>query len=280
MSFIKELGNTPTKQYDSDFGKESGNCVSVNKEESLRKKIWRVCKCVFYELKSALFLLAVYPLPMLKGRRQWSKPPEGQNHGHILLLHGLFHNSSAWTKDFVNSLVDKGFHVHVLDLKNTTNSQDGIKGLALQVDKYIKDNNLEGRISLIGHSEGGLVAAKYVEEIAPEGSINKVITIGSPWKGSSWANAFSFLGSCVREMRTDSEPLGKLWEKVNRKENKTSYHFMGCRGDMLVPFSRSYPGEDPLGENPREEVVELDVEGGHAHLLLSPKTKEQIHKIL
>jgi len=50
------------------------------------------------------------------------------------------------------------------------------------------------RVDLVGHSQGGLVARSYVKDFGGATSVDSLITLGTPNRGTSVANLVSFLG--------------------------------------------------------------------------------------
>jgi pimeloyl-ACP methyl ester carboxylesterase len=67
------------------------------------------------------------------------------------------------------------------------------------------------RVTLVGHSMGGLVARSYLRQRGPA-RVERIVTIGTPHHGS--VLAWVFVGRCLAQMRP-----GNVWlEELNRNE--------------------------------------------------------------
>ena len=51
------------------------------------------------------------------------------------------------------------------------------------IDSQVIPKNPDSKIDLVGHSLGGLVARSYLQEYAPAGLVDQIITLGSPHQG-------------------------------------------------------------------------------------------------
>lgn len=104
----------------------------------------------------------------------------------VILVHGLYHNSSAWTL-YRLWLRQAGFkNVHTL---NYSSFRRSFHDILKQLDDLARDvaGRFEGKpIVLIGHSLGGLLCRAYSERCdgAP---IEAVVTLGTPHHGSKLA---------------------------------------------------------------------------------------------
>jgi triacylglycerol lipase len=62
---------------------------------------------------------------------------------------------------------------------------DRAQRLATHVDGLLRASGAD-RVDLVGHGTGGLVAAWYARHLA-NGKVRRVVTIGSPWRGTKMA---------------------------------------------------------------------------------------------
>lgn len=114
-----------------------------------------------------------------------SKDPHKKAHATpLLLVHGAWHGAWCW-ENFLPYFAEQGYEVHALSLRGHGNSEgrDGIRWYS--TGNYVEDvaqvaNRLRSSPVLIGHSMGGYVVQKYLEEhIAPAGVLVATIpTVG------------------------------------------------------------------------------------------------------
>ena len=192
----------------------------------------------------------------------------------ILLIHGSGFNQSEWiigrkhlmkkdcdkeTKtesqrdcdvvmktEFQHSSNDTTRNVYSFDW-DTSNESD-IEHYTSHLEKKINEI-LETRpnrdIILIGHSMGGLMAGYYTEYIAKSARVNvlKVITIATPWQGTSALEPFvkirSFLGlnemaKRYQQMLPNSLFLRELNEMI--RDSTVPYMTIGSYHDLMVPY--------------------------------------------
>lgn len=71
-------------------------------------------------------------------------------------------------------------------------------GLASLVDS-VRGQTGSSKVSLVGHSQGGLVARDYVKTRGGDTKVDKIVSLGAPHYGTAIANIASFigLGNCV-----------------------------------------------------------------------------------
>jgi triacylglycerol esterase/lipase EstA (alpha/beta hydrolase family) len=67
-------------------------------------------------------------------------------------------------------------------------SRGSIEGLALRLKRFLDGHVRGGRISLIAHSMGGLVARFYLQQLGGARRVDQLITLATPHHGSHAAN--------------------------------------------------------------------------------------------
>lgn len=189
---------------------------------------------------------------------------EGNHQQPILLIHGLYHNSSAWIA-YKKCLQDA--NTGPVFTINLANSRASIETHAQKVKKMVAEiQRVTGRqdIMLVGHSMGGLVASKFALDLATkETKVTDVITIGSPLKGSPTAKYIGF-GKSVKEMQKNSVYMKDLSTRICKQRNIHFFH-IASRTDELVPATSAL-----LTENVRAKHLLLS-NVGHAGLLYSKR---------
>jgi pimeloyl-ACP methyl ester carboxylesterase len=125
-----------------------------------------------------------------------------------------------------------------------------------------------GRVTLVGHSMGGLVARSYLRERGPS-RIERIVTIGTPHHGS--VLAWLFVGRCLAQMRP-----GNAWlEELNRDEAQPSpvpILSIWSRHDSLV----APQGSCELACARNEAVIGV----GHNALLGNAEVMQRVRSIL
>lgn len=110
--------------------------------------------------------------------------------GALLVAHGLFEHSRRY-EELAGFMADHGLSTFMLDLRGHGNSE-GRRGHARSFDVLLQDldrfrREVQGLVSLnvplflIGHSLGGLIALRYLEEYDPA---FRAAVITSPWLGT------------------------------------------------------------------------------------------------
>lgn len=91
------------------------------------------------------------------------------------------------------------------------------------------------KITLIGHSMGGLISARYAANCINTGHIEKIITLGSPLQGTY--TAYLGFGKCAEEMRWGSDYLNQLEQDLSRKN--IAFTNVGSQSDLIVLPNKS-----------------------------------------
>jgi triacylglycerol lipase len=154
----------------------------------------------------ALVLLA-YPLGWLPERHSRAPGPGGPP--PVLLIHGLYHNASAWFV-YRRRLRQAGFSdVRTYAYASFFQSFDSIvEGLA-QAALRAAAASPTGSVLLVGHSLGGLVVRSACAREALRGRVAGILTLGTPHRGSTLAGLMA-LGGLGRGLR----PGGAVLEGV------------------------------------------------------------------
>lgn len=128
-----------------------------------------------------LIVTITYPLGIFGGREPMEKGTP------VVLVHGLFHNSSA--------LLTMKKRLRKAGIENTHTYQynslwgefpEAMEGLQRKLDKLLREAP-EGKVMLVGHSLGGLVIRAAVGNPRFWGKVSGLITLGSPHGGSELA---------------------------------------------------------------------------------------------
>ncbi|HWO63557.1 MAG TPA: hypothetical protein VNO31_26355 [Umezawaea sp.] len=138
--------------------------------------------------------------------------PAGPLDGHVVVfLHGLVHTELRWGhRDVADEVGASALHVRYNSgLDVTTNGRD----LALLLEELVAEHPIT-RLSLVGHSMGGLVARAAVHEALASDQawiplLHDVICLGSPHLGSPVERGAALM-SLLLGAFPESAPLGAL----------------------------------------------------------------------
>lgn len=99
-----------------------------------------------------------------------SKKPKGVSRAApILFVHGAWHGAWCWKKNFMPYFAEKGYASYALSLRGHGNSDRPPHFRWMRIADYVEDmaqvvGQLPEEPVLVGHSMGGLVVQKYLEE--------------------------------------------------------------------------------------------------------------------
>jgi len=129
-----------------------------------------------------LIVVPTYPLGIFGGREPLRKGTP------VLLVHGLFHNSSAWIT-MKQRLREAGINnVHTYQYNSLWGDfPDAVEGLQRKLDALIQASP-NRKVLLVGHSLGGLVIRSAVGNPRFKGKIAGIAALGTPHGGSDLAN--------------------------------------------------------------------------------------------
>lgn len=159
---------------------------SPKRRQARLSRVVSVGLSVLHETGASLLAFELYPLGMIGTRppipslrsslHPLRRPP-------VLLVHGVFHNWTAFAY-LSGSLYLNGWrHLHEINLLTSVHS---IPTMAEQVGKMI--NRLRARygvdeVDIVGHSLGGIVARYFVQELGGDGVVRHLVTLGTPHQG-------------------------------------------------------------------------------------------------
>jgi triacylglycerol esterase/lipase EstA (alpha/beta hydrolase family) len=191
----------------------------------------------------------------------------------ILLIHGYLHNSSGWFY-IRHQLVKQGYRVYTIDLGSPFNS---IQQYAQKVDQKAKRIALETgtqKLNIVAHSMGGLVASCYATDYAPSGSVEKIVTLGSPMEGTKLASLAAAIrfGECARQMEHNSSFV--MQQNQKNANSSTQFYHLSAVGDPIIR-----PNSSALANNPKAKIQQI-FGLGHTSFFCSPQAVKYIHSAI
>jgi len=126
----------------------------------------------------------------------------------ILLVHGYFHNRSAFVM-MRRSLRRMGFlNVETMNYNVIGQSCDELaQQLGRHVDRLL-DSTGAAKVHLVGHSLGGLLSRLYIQQYGGDETVHTCITLGTPHQGTY--TALIGRGKTARSLRPGSELITRL----------------------------------------------------------------------
>ena len=225
----------------------------------------------------------------------------------VLLVHGwhgscvTFANLEPWLE---NALPVSADRVECFDPPNDGRSgyrdSDGTKVNAQRLANYVDDflNRMapvrDGKIDIVAHSYGGLVARYYIEKLGGASKVRSLTMLGTPNKGTPAANwwvalhARIFADRATWDMRTASNKSGGLLYSLNHAFHKPSgvdyqaiagtwptilWKWIGDPNDCLVPED-SVKGPFPDLTKTRTASHPAACSGNHAWLTRDPPSPD------
>jgi pimeloyl-ACP methyl ester carboxylesterase len=142
-------------------------------------------------------------------------------------------------------------------------SRSGIEQGAIALRDYLRRHVRGGRIDLVCHSIGGLVARVYIQDLGGARRVDRCITLGTPHLGTY--NAYWLWSRVGRELRPDSPLLARLRASRSKAAGVRFLSVIAGSDNLVLP--RVFAGHG-------EEILIRDA--GHLSMLFSPKVLELV----
>jgi pimeloyl-ACP methyl ester carboxylesterase len=192
-------------------------------------------------------------------KRSSDRTPRQQDQRTVVLIHGYLANRST--------LFPVAAYLRLRGIKQVLSfnysSSTGVEQSALALREYLRRHVRGGRIDLVCHSLGGLVARVYIQELGGARRVDRCITLGTPHRGtynSYWLN--SRVGS---ELRPDSPLLSRLHGSRAGASDVRFLSLVAGSDNLVVP--RVFASHE-------REVHVPDL--GHISMLFSPRVLRMV----
>lgn len=158
----------------------------------------------------------------------------------VLLVHGVFHNRSAFAY-LKQRLSAKGWHhFKEMDLMTSIHSIPVLaEQVATQTRALMKEHHAP-QIDIIAHSMGGVVARYFVQCLGGDGLVRNLITLGSPHQGTV-VSKLSVLPH-IREMSPGTNTMNELNALAPPRFTQVTSISGGLDLVMIPKSSTHWPG--------------------------------------
>ncbi|MEQ1500873.1 MAG: alpha/beta fold hydrolase [Myxococcota bacterium] len=212
----------------------------------------------------------------LAGDRIRRRDDMGRQEELVLLIHGFFQTRNIW-EVMEDRLRHDGFGVMSFNLggllsRFNTNPVDRSAELVAEKIESLGRRHGFDRLHLVGHSKGGLIARRYVQQFGGERRVKSVITLGTPHHGTPTAMVgvalmgFGVIRSSARELLPRSRLVSALGRDTFPAEIPLTSVY--SRADVVCPYWASVL-RPRSGEESHLANVEVD-RVGHSQLVWDP----------
>ena len=153
------------------------------------------------ELLAFLGASLLYPFGL---RRSSRRTPRRAEQRTVVLVHGYLANRGPLLP-LAAYLRARG-HKQILAYEYS--GAAGVEQAAIGLRDFLRAHVRGGRIDLVCHSLGGLVARVYLQQLGGARRVDRCITLGTPHRGTY--NAYWVTSRVGRELRPDSPFLARL----------------------------------------------------------------------
>ncbi len=188
------------------------------------------------------------------GMRRWRKRTARRAEQHtVVLVHGYMANRATFLPLAAYLKLRGVGPLHSFDYP----SSDGIERAAIALREHLRRTVRGGRISLVCHSMGGVVARVYLQELGGARRVDRCITLGTPHRGTY--SAYWVASRVGRELRPDSPLLKRLDESRAQAASVKFTSIVAGSDNIIVP--RVFAADEDLVHVPHL---------GHVGMLFSP----------
>jgi triacylglycerol lipase len=212
------------------------------------------------ELLGVAAAAVLFPFGIKRSRRRTRRQPIQRTavlvHGYLANRSTLFPLAAALRLQGIDQVLSFNY-----------DSGKGVEQAARALRDYLRTHVRGGRIDLVCHSLGGLVARVYLQELGGSRRVDRCITLGTPHQGTY--GSYWLWSRVGRELRPDSSLLSRLQASRGNAGN-VRFVSLIAGSDNLV-FPRVFASHD-------QEIFLDDL--GHVSMLFSPRVLRTVADIL
>ena len=181
---------------------------------------------VITEVVATVVSLLLYPFGI---RNHKKRTPRKSTQRTIVFVHGYLGNPSSFLP--LSIYLKARGHKSILYYKYP--SDVGIEQAAIGLRSYLKKNVRGGRVDLVCHSLGGLVAKVYLQELGGRRRVDSCVTLGTPHSGTY--NAYWLWSRVGQELRPDSKLLARIAAGEAKSSNVRNLSIVAGSDNIVIP---------------------------------------------
>jgi hypothetical protein len=232
----------------------------------------RAGELVAKEAAALLGLGLLYPFGLAASRRRPSPRRAAQR--TIVLVHGYLANRATMLPVAAYLKLHGLGDIVSYDYDGAGGIEQAARGLGDFCKRFVRG----GRIDLVCHSLGGVVARTWLQELGGARRVDRCITLSTPHRGTY--GAYWVASRVGRELRPDSPFLARL---AASRGNAARVRFTSIvAGSDNIVFPRVLAAHDHFADGPDDPAAPLNEERvhvpdvGHAGMLFSPRVLRTI----
>jgi len=211
-------------------------------------------------LREALAVVAsalLFPFGIAGSKKRTARKKEQHT---IVFVHGYVSNRSSFLP-MMTYLRALGLGpVLCFNYKAATS----IEKAAAQLREFLKERVRGGRVDLVCHSLGGVIARVYLQDLGGARRVDRCITLGTPHRGTY--NAYWVNSRVGRDLRPDSKLLERLQASAHRSGKVRFTSIVAGSDNIILPRVFASSGED---------VVQVP-NVGHLGMLFTPSVFQAV----
>lgn len=204
----------------------------------------------------------MFPFGYLGNRH---RPTRARDIDTVVFIHGMGANRACFFP--MQTWLSRAGHKRQLAFNYATSGS--IEKMALRLKGELDSNVKGGRIHLVAHSLGGLVARTYIQALGGDRRVSTCVTLGTPHHGT-YSSVYG-----PTPMLQQLKPGGVFVRFLEALPPPAQARFVsiGASSDhLIVPCESAHA---PFGE-----LLPLFADVGHTTLLLAPRVMRVVSRVL
>ncbi|WCZ35936.1 esterase/lipase family protein [Corynebacterium heidelbergense] len=229
----------------------------------------------------------------------WQARPTLDRPYPVVLVHGTISSKNVW-QNLVLRLRDDGFVVFAPDygVHGTQDIPASAEDLGAYIEQVLSATGAE-QVDIVGHSQGGLLARYWINEMGGEDYVHHLISLGSPHKGTTLLGMLGGMLTTEMTQRMAAATIRRVFGAAGMQQIMGSplldtlgagpdtrplirYTCYATRNDAtVVPHENSFLSETEGAAVTNQYLQDLGVARvRHEDLPTHPQVQEIVHQAL